>query len=102
MEREYIVEWFRFADMDFSSAEFLQGMSPQPFEIICYHCQQSVEKNLKGYLIEKGIEPPKTHDLVDLNDMCSDIDKRFSENDKICGILYSHTETFGMNVRGFL
>ena len=87
MEREFIAEWFKFADMDLSSAEFLQGMHPKPLEIICYHCQQSAEKNLKGYLLHSGIEPPKTHDLVDLNDMCADIDERFSGIDKLCGIL---------------
>ena len=87
MELEYIAEWFQFADMDYASAEYLQGMRPQPLEIICYHCQQSAEKNLKGYLIAKGVEPPKTHDLVDLSDMCSDIEERFGSIDKICGIL---------------
>ena len=87
MDREYVTEWFQLADMDYASAEYLQGMCPQPLEIICYHCQQSAEKNLKGYLIGKGIEPPKTHDLVDLNDICSDIDERFTNNDKICGVL---------------
>jgi HEPN domain-containing protein len=87
MGLEYAAEWFLFADMDFSSSEYLQGMHPQPLEIICYHCQQSVEKNLKGYLIYQGVQPPKTHDLVDLNDRCSDMDERFSSLDKVCGIL---------------
>jgi HEPN domain-containing protein len=87
MDHKYVAEWFSFADMDLASSEYLQEMHPRPLEIICYHCQQSMEKNLKGYLIYKGVEPPKTHDLVDLNDMCSDIDKRFSSIDKLCGIL---------------
>jgi len=43
-------EWFNIADADLSSAEYLRGMSPAPLEIICYHCQQSAEKYLKGYL----------------------------------------------------
>ena len=51
MDHEYIAEWFQFADIDLASAEHLQSMRPQPLEIICYHCQQSAEKNLKGYLI---------------------------------------------------
>ncbi|MDR2546194.1 MAG: HEPN domain-containing protein [Lachnospiraceae bacterium] len=88
MGREYIAEWFQFAEMDLESAEFLQGKRPQPLEIICYHCQQSAEKYLKGYLIYQGVkEPPKTHDLVDLNDMCSNIEKRFGVLDKACGTL---------------
>lgn len=31
------------ADMDFRVAEYLLGMKPDPQEIICFHCQQSVE-----------------------------------------------------------
>ena len=66
MELEYVAEWFEFADMDLASAEYLCGMRPQPLEIICYHCQQSAEKYLKGYLIYKGVmEPPKIHNLDD-------------------------------------
>ncbi len=41
-------EWFDIAEMDISSAKYLQNMQPIPREIICYHCQQSVEKYLKG------------------------------------------------------
>lgn len=43
-------EWQNFAEMDLSTAEYLQGMRPIPVEIICYHCQQAAEKILKGYL----------------------------------------------------
>ena len=88
MDKEYIAEWFRFADMDLESAEYLQGKRPQPLEIICYHAQQSAEKNLKGYLIYKGIaEPPKTHNLVILNNMCSGFEERFCSIDNACSVL---------------
>ena len=87
MEHEYVIEWFQYADMDLASAEYLHGMHPQPLEIICYHCQQSVEKYLKGYLIFKGVEPPKTHDLVDLNDLCFEYDARYGDIDKCCAVL---------------
>jgi HEPN domain-containing protein len=81
MEHEYVVEWFTFADMDLDSAEYLQGMQPQPLEIICYHCQQSSEKYLKGYLIYIGvIEPPKTHDLDDLCKMCKEARRRYTNS----------------------
>ena len=89
MEREYIAEWFRFADMDLTSAEHLSNtMRPQPLEVICYHCQQAAEKYLKGYLIYKGVtEPPKTHDLVFLSDMCIEFDIRFNEIERACDVL---------------
>ena len=88
MDYNYIAEWFRFADMDLDTAEYLHGKLPQPLEIICYHCQQSAEKYLKGYLIYKGVfEPPKTHDLTNLNDMCQDFDKNFDEIGRACDTL---------------
>jgi len=88
MDLEYAAEWFHFADRDLASAEYLHGMRPQPLEIICFLCQQSAEKSLKGYLIYKGIaEPPKTHNLIILNSMCSDYDERFCGIDKACSVL---------------
>ena len=88
METEYTTEWFEIADMDLASAEYLCGMRPQPLEIICYHCQQSAEKYLKGYLIHCGImEPPKTHNLDDLCELCSDFDELFQEIRTACNTL---------------
>ena len=41
-------EWQRLAEMDLSSAQYLLNMHPVPVENICYLCQQSAEKYLKG------------------------------------------------------
>ena len=76
---EYALEWFRFADIDLSAAEHLTGMHPLPLEIICYHCQQSAEKYLKGFLFYNGEKPPKTHEIDRLCDMCSVFDSRFND-----------------------
>ena len=81
-EEEFVAEWFRYAFMDFDNAKFLfENRYPPPLEIICYHCQQSAEKYLKGILVSYDIEPEKTHDLnkliVNLKnfiDIPSDID----------------------------
>jgi HEPN domain-containing protein len=66
----YAKEWLSFAEMDLSSAEFLLAKWPVPLAIICYHCQQSAEKCLKGLLALKNQMPPKTHDLPLLIDFC--------------------------------
>ena len=81
---EYALEWFRFADVDLSAAEHLITMLPQPLEIICYHCQQSAEKFLKGFLISNSIAPPKTHDLQQLCEMCMEISDEFKDLKDIC------------------
>ena len=70
-------EWFEFAKRDLESAKFLMNMHPRPIEIICYHCEQSAEKYLKGYLIKAGNKIERTHDLVLLNNKCKAIDKSF-------------------------
>ena len=69
----YAKEWLAYAEMDLASAEFLLAMYPQPITIICYHCQQSVEKCLKGLLALKNQVPSKTHDLPLLIDACNQL-----------------------------
>lgn len=71
--------WVKLAAMDFDSAEYLTGMYPVPIEIICYHCQQSAEKHLKGFLVLHGVNPPKTHDLDELNKLCLKFSAVFSD-----------------------
>jgi HEPN domain-containing protein len=77
-------DWYRFSMMDLISAKHLCSLHPKPLEIICYHCQQSAEKLLKGFLVSNGIDPPKTHDLIDLRIMCSKINEKFEELKEIC------------------
>jgi HEPN domain-containing protein len=52
------IEWFKMAEIDINSANFLLAMKPVPFEIICYHCQQCVEKYLKGFIALNGGQIP--------------------------------------------
>jgi len=35
-----------------------------PWDTVCFHCQQAVEKYLKAALLSAGIGFPKTHDLI--------------------------------------
>ena len=76
-------EWINFAEMDFLTAKHLyEHMYPKPLEIICYHCQQTVEKLLKGVLISKGVTIKKTHDLGLLAEMMQEyveVDEKYLE-----------------------
>ena len=57
-------DWRILAERDLSVADHLSvNMKPVPTEIIAYHCQQAVEKYLKGALVILGVEPPYIHDL---------------------------------------
>ena len=57
-------EWRLLAERDMAVADYLAAnMRPVPTEIIAFHCQQAVEKYLKGVLVIFGEEPPYIHDL---------------------------------------
>jgi HEPN domain-containing protein len=88
-------EWFKIAEADLSSAEFLQNMQAIPTEIICYHCQQSAEKYLKGFLSLKGEAIKRSHDLVILNKECRKYDADFEMIEEDCLILTD----YGVNIR---
>ncbi|GHT86967.1 hypothetical protein FACS1894137_13350 [Spirochaetia bacterium] len=64
-------EWFRYTNNDLIIARHsFTDLYPKLLEISCYHCQQTAEKALKGYLFYKDTEPPKKHDLRLLNKLC--------------------------------
>ena len=76
---EILQQWLNKGNDDLRSAEYLSTMRhPTPDEVICNLCQQSAEKYLKGFLFLNDIEPPKTHDLVELLEMCVKYDELFS------------------------
>ncbi|GAX60912.1 hypothetical protein SCALIN_C15_0053 [Candidatus Scalindua japonica] len=88
-------EWFTIAEADLSSAEFLQNMQSMPTEIICYHCQQSAEKYLKGFLALNSEEIKRTHDLVTLSKECRKYDEDFETIEEDCLMLTD----YGVNIR---
>jgi HEPN domain-containing protein len=87
MDKELVAEWIKFADNDIDTVLLLKEMRPQHHEIICYHCEQAIEKYLKGYLVSKGRMPPKTHDLKNLCDLCSEYENNFSNLFSQCDYL---------------
>lgn len=92
MDKERVLEWLKYADMDLEAVLHLLTMSRKLNEIICYHCQQSTEKYLKGYLISKEIQAiPKTHDLIQLCELCRDYDPRFDDISDKCGYLSDYS-----------
>jgi HEPN domain-containing protein len=73
-------EWFAISSDDLSVAiHCFENMHPKKLAIACYHCQQSAEKALKGFLLSQNIEPPKIHDLQILCEMCIKQDASFNE-----------------------
>jgi HEPN domain-containing protein len=78
-DNELLQQWLDKGNDDLRSAEYLSTMHhPTPDEIICYLCQQSSEKYLKGFLFLHDVEPPKIHNLLELMEKCEQINNNFS------------------------
>ena len=63
-ESLYSKDWFLKAEQDLRRVENLLGC--EDWEGASFHLQQAVEKYLKGYLLSKGWQLKRTHNLVDL------------------------------------
>ena len=87
-KNEILQQWLNKGKEELMSAEYLSTMRhPTPDETICYLCQQSAEKYLKGFIFSHDIEPEKTHDLKDLLEVCKIYNKEFSTLDSGAYIL---------------
>lgn len=63
-------EWVTKAEGDLAVADSqMHGSSPVT-DVVCFLCQQSVEKYLKAWLTEQSISFPRTHDLDALAKLC--------------------------------
>ena len=65
----------------------LNELVRKPYEIICYHCAQAIEKYLKGYLTFNDIIPQKTHNLLVLLELCIEKDNCFENIKTECGTM---------------
>jgi len=77
---QFFKEWIKKAENDLITAKHLFSVQPiPPYDIICFHSQQCAEKYIKSFLVYKGIEFEKTHDLGELIGLCSTKDESFIE-----------------------
>ncbi len=87
-KQEELRQWFKIADDNLDSAEFLfANRHPSPDEIVCNLSQQAAEKYLKGFLVVHDITPPKTHDLLLLMTKCEEIKPGFNTLAVKCTVL---------------
>jgi HEPN domain-containing protein len=63
--------WVERAEEDFILAGSALKRKKPLTSGVCFHAQQCAEKYIKALLISRGIEFPKTHDLLMLNNLCS-------------------------------
>lgn len=65
-------EWIEKAEGDYRVAVRESKAKDPVYDVICYHCQQCIEKYLKAILVESNIEFEKIHDLEALMYFCKD------------------------------
>ncbi len=67
--------WVEKAENDFRNAEYVLTLKENcPYDTVSYHCQQCAEKYLKALLILRGVDFPRTHDLVVLFNLLRQIE----------------------------
>jgi HEPN domain-containing protein len=60
---EEVIAWLRVAETDQRVAMVCLNLDPPLLDAAAFHCQQAVEKLLKGFLVHASIDFGKTHDL---------------------------------------
>lgn len=80
-------DWFQKGDSDLRTAEILIREEQPPTDTTCFHCQQAVEKYLKGYLTLQNIEFFKSHDLDYLLKLSKDCDSKFTDYEEAVLVL---------------
>ncbi|MCL2762745.1 MAG: HEPN domain-containing protein [Treponema sp.] len=95
-ELDLAKDWLRYAKSDLNTANHMfYDVNPKETEISCYHTQQCAEKSLKAYLIVKNTDPPRTHDLLELCNLCMVHEPGFSAMQQYCVFL----NPYGVHVR---
>ena len=80
------VEWLEKAARDLKSAKVL-SQNDCGNDIVAFHCQQAIEKSLKGYLIKQTGEFPEGHSLIYLCKEASNYHAGFKKHLKDCAFV---------------
>ena len=79
MKEEIVLRWLRKAKSDLKVVERLINFEDSPKDMLCFHCQQAVEKYLKAYLTWADVRVGRTHDLEAILNLCIKKDEAFGK-----------------------
>jgi len=83
------------AQEDWDAVEILCSQDNPPAGIVCFHCQQCVEKLIKAVLVKNSVEFPKTHGISRLIELAENLVPSLKELSGIADSLTNH----GVEVR---
>jgi len=78
-ELELIQKWLHKAQSDLNIAQVAIDLQPPESAMVCFHCQQAIEKTLKAYLSHRDVDFEWTHALKYLLDLCAGQDISFEQ-----------------------
>jgi len=88
-------DWAKKAENDFKAAlQLLRRRKDVVPDAACFFCQQSVEKYLKARLIEAGIPFRRTHDLLQLLNLCVPVEPLWSAYAKVVDSMSDYAVDF--------
>lgn len=87
VDNQIVENWLDKADEDlaFAKASLEEGLEFYPQ--ICFYLHQSVEKYLKAYIIAKGLDLKRIHDLTELVKICQGDNHEFSKFNEAAELL---------------
>ena len=87
-------EWLTKAWHDLQTARITASAADGPLDTAIYHCQQAVEKALKGWLTAGDAAFEKTHDLRRLIRQAAEIRPEFAQFAEAAEILTPYVSAF--------
>ena len=91
-DNDLVRSWLEKATRDLETARIFASHMPDYCDVIAFHCQQAIEKALKGYLIWVDVEFKPVDDLGYLVNIASardhEMDAWFEGVDEIPGTQY--------------
>ena len=74
-----VIEWVEKGESDYRVAvRESQAINPPEPDAVCFHAQQCVEKYVKAFLVERGVEFDYIHNMPYLHGKCVSADPEFN------------------------
>jgi len=77
--KDLVSRWINKAENDLLTSERELSFEDPITQTICFHCQQAAEKYLKAFLVHHQLYFPKTHKIMELLELCANVDSSFRE-----------------------
>jgi len=88
-------DWVKKAENDFKVAcQILRRRKDIVPDAAAFFCQQCVEKYLKARLVEAGMVFPRTHDLLQLLNLCLPVEPLWSAYSKVVDTMSDYAVDF--------